>query len=243
MWLRLALVSDLSFLSGPVGGALVAGITSVLVLSVTLWHQRKLESDKDARALRDARRERLRATFESILTTLEDWERDVTAFAIGSIPPIRPSNRAERQAEFDRFVTNAAVVHHLRVLELERETSVHQRLKEIMNERFWRYSQVLVERDLEDQIRAQNDLRLELMDALSKSMKASLLILEQPVNDLDRLIIFVPSALGAVPTVKHVKFPRWWLKQPKEKIIFEKPFESFKGLPPTHSEARSEVAR
>jgi hypothetical protein len=162
---------DLLFLNGPVGGGLVALASALAVFGLTQRHQRELEILKDARALRDARRERLRASYEQTLLVTRGVRDAIRDFPQTGEP--RPLN--------DAFLKAIEDVNLVRVrLTLEGEKRLLLNLNAAFMPTPWseipRLSQS--ERDkLVSEIDAHNA-------ELEAAMVASLLALEQPIRSL-----------------------------------------------------------
>lgn len=72
---------DLAFLNGPIGGALIALVTGVVVFWLNERREFRLERLRDARAIRDARHERLRSLYEGLLVLAREAQSTASAIA------------------------------------------------------------------------------------------------------------------------------------------------------------------
>jgi hypothetical protein len=113
---------DFSFINGPIGGALVTLVAGFVLFQLNREHQLQQDELKDARSLRDARRERRRAAFERALEL--SWGAEDYALSW-----IRGTSNQEVERAFTSAVSESRLIRAR--LEIEAEGDVSKKISAV----------------------------------------------------------------------------------------------------------------
>jgi hypothetical protein len=179
---------DLMPFAGPLGAAAIALISAVTVFVLTQRHQLHLDVLKDARALRDAKRDRLRATYEIVLHSADAMKRAAVRLSFLLADETEAARDAELQAHF-RTATEGLERARIRLLLDPEGQPIYAAFEEI-RDAWIRFQVLLGERRAGDPAARATDVGVERrrleegFTALLGAVRSSLAPLDQPIREL-----------------------------------------------------------